>query len=88
MALLSRLNLTLGTLVSSLMVSYVRRNDELKSDVAPARAAWLERQRWITVAIAALSTARGAFLLMLIGQPVWRLQQHARTQGRTGRLAE
>lgn len=94
------LNLTLGTLMSSLMVSYVKRKNELKSNVAPATAAWLERQRWMTVTIAAVSTATGAFLpkvavgfyllfsLMLIGQPLWRLRKHIWTHERTDGLAE
>lgn len=83
------INRTLGTLVSSVMISYVARTDDLRSNVDPATVAWLERQRWRTVAIAALSTALGAFLpeiavgfyllfsLMLIGQPLWRLRKKA-----------
>ena len=81
------LNLTLGTLISCLMVSYVRRTNDVKSDVDPAKAAWLERQRWSTVAVFALSTAMSAFApkvavgfylllsLMLIGQPLSRLRK-------------
>ena len=83
------INLTLGTLVSSVMISYVARTDELKSDVDPAKVAWLERQRWMTAALFALSTALSAFLpklavgfyllfsLLLIAQPMWRLPQRA-----------
>lgn len=82
------LNLTLGTLISGVMVSYVKRMDELKGDVSPAKAMWLERQRWTMVAMFALSTAMSVlvpkvavgfyllFSLMLIGQPVWRLRKH------------
>lgn len=83
------LNLTLGTLISSVMISYVARMDELKSSVDPARVAWLERQRWRTVALFALSTVLSAFFpktavgfyllfsLLLIAQPLWRLPQWA-----------
>jgi uncharacterized membrane protein len=83
------LNLTLGVLVSSVMISYVARMDELKSDVDPGRVAWIERERWMTVALFALSTglsflvpkvAVGFYLLlslMLIGQPVWQLYRRA-----------
>ncbi len=82
------LNLTLATLISCLLASYVRRMDELKSNVDPAKAVWLERQRWMTLAISSVSTAMGAFApkvavgfylllsLMLIGHPVWRLGKH------------
>lgn len=81
------LNLTLGTLVSAVMVNYVARMDELKSDVDPAKVAWLQRQRWTTLALFALSTALSALFprvgvgfylllsLMLIGMPVWHLQK-------------
>ena len=83
------LNLTLGTLISSMMVSYVSRMDELKSAVDPARVAWVERERWLTVALFALSTAMSALVpkvavafyllisLMLIGHPFWGLPRRA-----------
>lgn len=95
------LNLTLGTLIASMMASYVNRMDELKSSTDPARVAWIERQRWIHTGLFGLSTALSAlvpkvgvgfyllFSLMLIGQPVWRLQKHAwihwRGHGSAGR---
>ncbi len=81
------LNLTLGSLISGVMVSYVKRMNELKSNVDPAKAAWLVQQRWTTVALYALSTALSAFLprvavgfyllfsLIMIGQPVWQLRK-------------
>lgn len=90
------LNLTLSTLISSVTVSYVKRMDELKSNVDPAKAAWLERQRWATVGMFAVSTAISAFLpkvgvafyllfsLLLIGLPVWRLSRYVWPQWRRG----
>ena len=93
------LNLTLSTLISSLMVSYVKRMDELKSNVDPAKVVWLERQRWRTVAMFALSTAMSAFepkvavafyllfSLLLIGLPVWRLRNRVWPQRREGSSA-
>lgn len=90
------LNLTLGTLISSVLVSYVRRMDELKSNVDPKKAAWLERQRWRTTAMFALSTAMSAFApkvavafyllvsLLLIGLPVLRLSKYVWPQRRKG----
>lgn len=90
------LNLTLGSLISSVLVSYVKRMDELKSDVDPAKAAWLVQQRWTVTAMFALSTAMSVFVpkvavgfylllsLMLIGHPVWRLRKHVWPQGRKG----
>ena len=93
------LNLTLGTLLSSVMISYVARMDELKSDVAPARVAWIERERWMSVALFALSTGLSFFVprvavgfylllsLMLIGQPVWQLHRRAWARWRRGRSA-
>lgn len=93
------LNLTFGTLISSVMVSYVERMDELKSDVDPARVRWIERERWLAAALFALSTALSALVpkvgvgfflllsLMLIGQPVWRLHKHAWTRWRRRGIA-
>ena len=90
------INLTLGTLISSVMVSYVKRMDELKSNVDPAKAAWLERQRWRTAAMFALSTAMSAFVprvalgfylllsLLLIGLPMWKLRKYAWFERRKG----
>lgn len=78
-------NLTLGTLVSSMMIRYVTRTDELKSDVDPAIVVKLQRQRLMTVSLFALSTALSAVFprtavgfylllsLLLMAQPFWRL---------------
>lgn len=90
------LNLTLSTLVSSVMVSYVERMEELKSSVDPVRAARFERQRWTAFTLFALSTALSALLpkvgvgfylllsLTLIAQPLWHLHRRvlARLRGR------
>ncbi len=90
------LNLTLGTLISSTLVSYVKRMDELKSNVDPAKAVWLVRQRWTITAMFALSTAMSVFVpkvavgfylllsLTLIGQPVLRLRKQLWPQSREG----
>ena len=94
------INLTLGTLVSSVMISYVARTDELKSNVDPAKVAWLERQRWTTTTLFALSTALSAFFpklavgfylmfsLLLIAQPLWRLPQRALAHRRRARSGD
>ena len=94
------INLTLGTLVSSVMISYVARTDELKSNVDPAKVAWLERQRWTTATLFALSTALSAFFpkvavgfylmfsLLLIAQPLWRLPQRALAHRRRARSGD
>lgn len=80
-------NLTLGMLVSSVMVAYVARMDELKSNVDPAKVTWFKRQRRTITTLFALATALSAFFpklavgfyllfsLLLIGQPVWKLPQ-------------
>ena len=90
------LNLTLGTLVASVMISYVARMDELKSAVDPARVARIERERWLHVLLFALSTGLSYFVpkvavgfylffsLMLIGQPVWQLHRRAWARWRRG----
>ena len=90
------LTLTMGLLISSVLVSYVKRMDELKSDVDPAKAAWLVRQRWTITAMFALSKAMSMFVpkvavgfylllsLMLIGHPMWRLRKHLRLQKQQG----
>ena len=94
------INLTLGTLVSSVMISYVARTDELKSNVDPAKVAWLERQRWTTATLFALSTALSAFFpklavgfylmfsLLLIAQPLWRLPQRVLAHRRRARSGD
>ncbi len=94
------LNLTLSALVSAVLVSYVARMDELKSDVHPDRVKWLERERWLTVVLFALSAAMSVlvpkvavvfyllFSLMLIAQPIWRLNQRAWARRHKGAAAE
>ena len=81
------LNLGLSALMGAILVSYVARTPGLMRDSDLAELEWLERQRWIGVALLAVSFVISALLpkaavvadiaavLLLLVQPLWGMRQ-------------
>ena len=87
------LNLGLSALMGAILVTYVARTPGLMRDSDRAELGWLERQRWIGVALLAVSFVISALLpkaavvadiaavLLLLVQPLWGMRQFGSAGG-------